>query len=83
MDRMRQRRRNDERIACEQDERLRFWSGLRESAQYRYCEKDVAMLRIERHYQEHLKRKMEQAENAKVRILCMLATLCSKNAESA
>ncbi len=49
-----------ERIACEQDERLRFWSRLRESALYRYREKDAAMLRIERHHQEHLKRVLDK-----------------------
>ena len=41
------------------------------------------MLEAVQDYQEHLKGQMEQAENAKVRILCMLATLCPKDAESA
>jgi hypothetical protein len=49
-----------ERLACEHDARLRKWADLRESALRRYCERDGTMLRIERVYQSHLKRVLDE-----------------------
>jgi len=49
-----------ERLACERDVRLRKWADLRESAHHRYCERDMTMIRIERVYQEHLKRALDE-----------------------
>lgn len=41
------------------------------------------MLEAVQEYQQHLKHQMEQAEGAEIRILCMLATLCPKDDETA
>lgn len=49
-----------EHMAAKHDERFQFWARLRESAYYRFCEKDQAMLRIERHYQEHMRRALDE-----------------------